>query len=37
MICLGGFSGLDTRTAFIAALALGLPVTLAVPHLVTEI
>jgi septal ring factor EnvC (AmiA/AmiB activator) len=30
MICLGGFSGLDTRAAFIAALALGLPVTLAV-------
>jgi septal ring factor EnvC (AmiA/AmiB activator) len=30
MICFGGFSGLDTRAAFIAALALGLPVTLAV-------
>jgi septal ring factor EnvC (AmiA/AmiB activator) len=36
MICLGGFSGLDTRTAFIAALALGLPVTLAVPAVAQE-
>jgi septal ring factor EnvC (AmiA/AmiB activator) len=36
MICLGGFSGLDTRTAFIAALALGLPVTLAVPGVAQE-
>ena len=36
MICLGGFSGLDTRTAFIAALALGLPATLAVPGVAQE-
>ena len=36
MICLGGFSGLDTRAAFIAALALGLPVTLAVPGVAQE-
>ena len=36
MICLGGFSGLDTRTAFIAALALGLPVTLAVQGVAQE-
>jgi septal ring factor EnvC (AmiA/AmiB activator) len=36
MICLGGFSGLDTRTAFIAALALGLPVTLAVQGMAQE-
>lgn len=36
MICLGGFSGLDTRAAFIAALALGLPVTLAVQGVAQE-
>jgi septal ring factor EnvC (AmiA/AmiB activator) len=36
MICLGGFSGLDTRAAFIAALALGLPVTLAVQGVTQE-
>jgi septal ring factor EnvC (AmiA/AmiB activator) len=36
MICFGGFSGLDTRTAFIAALALGLPVTLAVQGVTQE-
>jgi len=36
MICLGGFSGLDTRAAFIVALALGLPVTLAVRGVAQE-
>ena len=36
MICLGGFSGLDTRAAFIVALALGLPVTLAVQGVAQE-
>jgi septal ring factor EnvC (AmiA/AmiB activator) len=36
MICLGGFSGLDTRAAFIAALALGLPVALAVQGVAQE-
>jgi septal ring factor EnvC (AmiA/AmiB activator) len=36
MICLGGFSGLDTRAAFIAVLALGLPVTLAVQGVAEE-
>jgi septal ring factor EnvC (AmiA/AmiB activator) len=36
MICFGGFSGLDTRAAFIAALALGLPVTLAVQGVAQE-
>jgi septal ring factor EnvC (AmiA/AmiB activator) len=36
MICLGGFSGLDTRSAFVAALALGLPVTLAAAGLAQE-
>ena len=36
MICFGGFSGLDTRSAFIAALAFGLPVTLAAAGLAQE-